>query len=418
MADCKDKPAQLKKSGCAPEKRQKRQTLGGKSAGNADDPELLEAARKALFTLKSQPDSFDYELVRIKKVKVQTVAGTLHTLDLEVKDKNENLVDCVMKIWNRSWMDPPREVRTTCNGKTVKHTMSKREAREGIVGGTKEIENPENDVEIQSFANEALTGYNAGRKGSEHTLHKITRATVQIVAGTLHKIDVQFKLHNQVKSCVVSVWSRPWLNNGRETKVNCEGEEELKFRSKRSLKFDHRRPLPSEPELPVDNTELHEILFANFQKKYNRQYKTTMERQLRLRIFKQNMAKIEELNKREMGTAKYGMNQFADFTNTEFRHRTGLRLRRGDSNHIPNPVAQIPNVDLPESFDWRDKGVISEVKNQGACGSCWAFSVVGNIEGLNAIKTGKLAEFSEQELVDCDTLDSGCEGGLPDNAYK
>lgn len=114
---------------------------------------------------------------------------------------------------------------------------------------------------------------------------------------------------------------------------------------------------------------------------------------------------------------RYGVTEFADFTLHEYKQKTGL-LRRRDDNEIPLPKADIPDIELPKSFDWRDKGAVTNVKNQGNCGSCWAFSVTGNIEGLNAIKTGKLEEFSEQELVDCDTVDSGCNGGLPDNAYK
>ena len=79
-------------------------------------------------------------------------------------------------------------------------------------------------------------------------------------------------------------------------------------------------------------------------------------------------------------------------------------------------------AELPEpsasSIDWREEGKVSEVKNQQQCGSCWAFSATGAIESANAIKYGSLQSFSEQQLIDCDPLNHGCEGGLMDTAMK
>merc|ERR1712137_1466123 len=97
-----------------------------------------------------------------------------------------------------------------------------------------------------------------------------------------------------------------------------------------------------------------------------------------------------------------------------------LGFKQGAKWQVPHVGTHVEIEAPAASIDWTTKGVVNPVKNQGQCGSCWAFSTVANIEGVNFLATKKLLSLSEQELVDCDkkTGDKGCQGGLPSNAFK
>jgi len=110
------------------------------------------------------------------------------------------------------------------------------------------------------------------------------------------------------------------------------------------------------------------------------------------------------------------INEFADISFDEFIGKYGGLV--GDDTRVKNAELVLNVGDVPSTLDWRDKNVVNPVKNQGQCGSCWAFSTIGSLESRWALKSGDLLSLSEQELVDCDRdQDQGCDGGLMDNAF-
>jgi C1A family cysteine protease len=166
--------------------------------------------------------------------------------------------------------------------------------------------------------------------------------------------------------------------------------------------------------------EKENFIFAQFKQfvsDYNKNYATIDEFISRFNNFKQNYLNVESFNlENTEATHRIGINIFSDMTIQEFR-KTYLNLDFTSINMKETDDVIPTFTDLPKSLDWRQKGAVSPVKSQGSCGSCWAFSTVGNLEGIYKIKTGNLVTFSEQQLVDCDKVDKGCKGGWMQNGF-
>ncbi|KAL7002841.1 hypothetical protein U1Q18_004000 [Sarracenia purpurea var. burkii] len=151
-------------------------------------------------------------------------------------------------------------------------------------------------------------------------------------------------------------------------------------------------------------------------------YNAIGEKERRFEIFKDNLRFIDEHNA-ENRTYMLGLNRFADLTNEEYRSKfLGVRMemkKRLSSSKRSDRYAFRAGNSSPESVDWREEGAVSPVKDQGQCGSCWAFSTIAAVEGINQIVTGNLIALSEQELVDCDKpFNMGCNGGLMDYGFQ
>ncbi|KAI5447798.1 hypothetical protein KIW84_015303 [Lathyrus oleraceus] len=140
-------------------------------------------------------------------------------------------------------------------------------------------------------------------------------------------------------------------------------------------------------------------------KEHGRVYKNVDEMANKFKIFKSNLKYITETNaKRKSPHGHFlGLTNFADWSHQEFKE---TYLHKNDMSMYNNTMKK-KNVNSescspPLSLDWRSKGVVSSVKDQGTCGSCWTFTAAGAIESINALVTGRLVDLSEQEMLDCE----------------
>ena len=161
--------------------------------------------------------------------------------------------------------------------------------------------------------------------------------------------------------------------------------------------------------------------FKEWRLAYGKSYGTSQDLEFRTKVFYQNFLKVKEMSK-QAKSYTVGLNKFSDMTEEEFVAKyTGYnpstsrlleKNKRVGADELGKPAKKV---------DWRRRGAVNPIKNQGRCGSCWAFATVHSIEAAHAIKSGELLDLSEQQLVDCAGgiwFNHGCNGGLPSFAFR
>ncbi|CAB3410248.1 unnamed protein product [Caenorhabditis bovis] len=169
--------------------------------------------------------------------------------------------------------------------------------------------------------------------------------------------------------------------------------------------------------------------YLQYAYKYGRKYSDDTESFIRMFAYEKNKKRVEEYNAQKVhGNAIYGENDMSDWTDEEFQKmllpKDFYKTLRKDAEFIKPIPDEFVNKTLtmsaiPDFFDWRDKNVITPVKAQGQCGSCWAFASTATVEAAWAIAhNGEMRNLSEQTLLDCDLVDNACDGGDEDKAFR
>lgn len=163
--------------------------------------------------------------------------------------------------------------------------------------------------------------------------------------------------------------------------------------------------------------DVYEAAFADHIAQFKVEIKNGKEFVARLQAFADNYDLIEAHNADPKATYKMALNKFSHLTLDEFHSAVNLGGIKKPSVRKNAKIHTAPSVKSADSVDWSTTPAVTPVKNQGNCGSCWSFSTTGGLEGAYYLAHGTGTSLSEQNLVSCDGVDQGCNGGWMDDAF-
>lgn len=402
--------------------------VGGTSDADLSSSRVQNAIRFVINELTETNNEISSDEIEVVNVTQQVVAGVKYVFTLKFRNCGNSAKLCRVEVLQQLWHDPPHSILSSncnCGERRLKKRSLVR------LGGVHSQAVDMSDMQVNDAVNFAVNHLSTQSNGMyDVDFHRLVSGTKQVVAGVYFRLKIEMMLSSCEKSDRNTL---PMLSECVDSPlrnvIECDVEviDQAWNVPRHTLKQHHCRPASQR-----DNTlyfsahpkligGMHDIggknAFETFKEKHGKQYGSVEEEAKRYGIFQSNMKIAKKIQEFDQGTATYGASQFADMTPEEFQ-KVYLPRRWNTAYDDRLKPAEIPRDAPATEFDWRQHGAVTEVKNQGSCGSCWAFSVTGNIEGQWAVNKKQLVSLSEQELVDCDKIDEGCNGGLPTNAYQ